>query len=216
MERISKAIWIITLIVFALTSFLTLAGLVYVWFINRDASLPYLDMLFTSLIVEIIGVCVLVLKTSANFAPKTKTYKSKDEVNEFLKNFALSGSSVEFVSNRATWLTNDKSLQDSLIEKSLEGNYVSILTNYEPQNCENLKNSGVEFINNISASYTPNARFTLINSARQGAEEVAISVGNFPNHKVYTFNGQNSPYIIAMAKDIIALMKLIKEQNHEI
>lgn len=61
----------------------------------------------------------------------------------------------------------------------------------------------MEFVNNISNNYTPSARSTLINSSRQGVEELAIAMGNFPKHKVYIFDDQNSPYIIAMDKDII-------------
>lgn len=214
MERISKILWVITVGVFALTSLLTLSGLFYLWFINKDATLPYLGLFITTLITEIVGVCLLLLKTSVNFLPKTKNYKSKEDVNKFLSDFALSGTSVEFVSNSATWLSTDIELQDNLIKKAIAGNKVTIITNSKPQRIKGLEENGVEFINNISHCYSPNARFTLINSTRQGSEELAIAMGNFPKHKVFIFNGQNSPYIIAMAKDIINLMKIIKEKSN--
>jgi len=47
-------------------------------------------------------VCILLLKITANFMPTTKIYKTKNEINSFLSEFALRGSSVDFVSNRAS------------------------------------------------------------------------------------------------------------------
>lgn len=215
MEKISKALWIVVVLIFFFTGMLTIIGVYYKWFINTEAELPFLGTMFSALIIEIIGVCILILKTSVSFMPKTKVFKSKEKVNKFLSEFALSGTSVEFVSNRASWLSTDENLQNSLIEKCKRGNKVTVLTSIKPSNVSELERNGAEFVNNICNDYIPNARFTLINSSRQGAEELAIAMGNFPNHKVYVFNGQNSPYIIAMAKDIVKLMKIIKERENE-
>lgn len=215
MEKISKALWVSAVVIFILTGILTFTGVIYIWFINTEVELPFLGAMFSALIVETIGVCILVLKSTANFMPKTKIYKTKNEINSFLSEFALRGSSVEFVSNRASWLVSDKDLQNKLIKKSRSGNKVAVMSAIKPENISELEENGVEFVNSISNKYTPSARFTLINSTRQGAEELAISMGNFPNHKVYIFDGQNSPYIIAMAKDIIKLMKIIKETKDE-
>lgn len=208
MERISKILWNMVVFVFGITALLTICGIGYLWFVNPTVELPYLETLFVILIVEIIGVCLIVLKSSISFMPKTKIYKEPKDVNEFLLNFAMRGSSVEFVSNRASWISSDEELKSQLISKVQGGSKVTILSPIKPMGSDELEKQGIDFINSFSNNYTPNARFTLINSSRQGAEELAIAVGSFPEHKVYVFNGQNSPYIIAMAKDIVKLMEI--------
>lgn len=210
MERIMKAIWWILTGLFAITAIITIFGIVYMWFINPDTELPYMNILFTKLILEGIALILLLARQSIHYLPKVKVYKNSEEVNKFLKEFALRGSSVEFVSNRATWLTSDRSLQEALVQKAEAGYSVSVLTAKEPGCISTIGNSKINFINGIPEEYIPNARFTLINSSRQGAEELAIAVGSFPGHEVYIFNNRTSPHIIGLAKDIVKLMHLCK------
>ena len=47
------------------------------------------------------------LKSSLSCIPKIETYKKFEDVNKFLANFAMRCSSVDFISNRASWLSND-------------------------------------------------------------------------------------------------------------
>jgi hypothetical protein len=208
MEKQIRVLWNSFIVIFVVTAFLTLGGICYIWFINRGVKLPFLQSLYKMLIVETVFVVFAFAKSSISSLPKTKVYKNEQDVNKFLGEFALRGSSVEFVSNRASWISSDDKLKEKLSNKSKNGHSVTFMTTNKPNNTKKMEEEGVKFISLEEDSYIPNARFTLINSSRQGSEELAIAVGTFPAHTVYVFNGKNAPHLIAMAKDIISLMKV--------
>ena len=56
-------------------------------------------------------------------------------------------------------------------------------------------------------TFKPNARFTIINRGRAGAEQLAISTGTNKEHEIYIFNNSDHPYMIALAKDILYLLE---------
>jgi len=91
MERVMKAIWWILTVLFAITAIITIFGIVYIWFINPNIKLPYMNILFTNLIVEGIALILLLARQSIHYMPKLKVYKNSEEVNKFLKEFALRG-----------------------------------------------------------------------------------------------------------------------------
>jgi hypothetical protein len=55
----------------------------------------------------------------------------------------------------------------------------------------------------------PEARFTLVNGHRSGAEKLAIARGGHPEHEITIFDNNSGPQIIAMAKDIIRKSKAL-------
>lgn len=208
MEKIIKFVWFVVIGSFFTTTVVTISGLVYIWFINPGVELPFMKELFSALILETLAISFLLIKNSIDFLPKVKVYKDAKQVNNFLSEFASRGSSVEFVTNSASWLKSDIELQKKLISKAKEKGKITVFSAEKIED-ESLNNSKINLIHFTNENYIPKARFTLINSSRQGAEELAIAIGSFPKHKVYIFTGQNSPYIIGMAKDIINLLNIV-------
>lgn len=76
-----------------------------------------------------------------------------------------------------------------------------------------LHDAGVKFFTTGERD-PPEARFTLINGARSGAERLAIARGSHPNHEVTVFDNFSGPQIIAMAKDIIRKSKGLAGGSH--
>ena len=74
-------------------------------------------------------------------------------------------------------------------------------------NGSNFKNLGMNIKNYNLDTYKPNARFTIINRGRAGAEQLAISTGTNKEHEIYIFNNSDHPYMIALAKDILCLLE---------
>ena len=68
------------------------------------------------------------------------------------------------------------------------------------------KLNGASFIV-TKESVSPEARFTLVNGDRSGAEKLAIARGVHPDHEITIFDNNSGPQIIAMAKDIIRKSK---------
>lgn len=69
-----------------------------------------------------------------------------------------------------------------------------------------LNDAGVKFYV-TGDTIPPEARFTLVNGHRSGAERLAIARGGHPEHEITIFDNSSGPQIIAMAKDIIRKSK---------
>lgn len=205
----------ITLYVFlcivAATAVIVLAGLCYLWFYTDNKSisdLPHLKYLLVALIAEVVGVVIMIARKGAKYLPHIECHKKELETLKFLKDFVASGSTAQIVSSRLSWIKNSQELVDAVTNKALEGALVEVIT---PQPVENdirspLENAGVHFFI-TGENLPPEARFTLINGNRSGAERLAIARGSHPEHEVTVFDNNSGPQIIGMAKDIIRKSK---------
>jgi len=142
--------------------------------------------------------------------PDPQTDKEPKDTRKFMENFISTGTSATVVSNRVSWLAGNDNLISILQSKAESGIRIEIITPYEvPETLrENLK--GASFIitkENIS----PEARFTLVNGDRSGAEKLAIARGVHPDHEITIFDNNSGPQIIAMAKDIIRKSKALSD-----
>lgn len=205
----------ITLYVFlgivAATTTIVLAGLCYLWFFNDTQSksdLPHLKYLLIALIAEVIGVVMMIARKGAKYLPHIECHKKESETLKFMKDFVVSGSTAQIVSSRLSWIKNSQELVVAITNKADEGSLVEVIT---PQPVEidirsPLENAGVRFFT-TGENLPPNARFTLINGNRSGAERLAIARGSHPEHEVTVFDNNSGPQIIGMAKDIIRKSK---------
>jgi len=125
-----------------------------------------------------------------------------------MKNFINSGSSVTVVSNRIGWLRKSELIKNAITEMARNGTQLEIIT---PKDVDldiksPLEEVGVNFYV-TNAKFPPEARFTLVDGHRSGAERLAIARGGHPEHEITTFDNNLEPQIIAMAKDIIRKSK---------
>ncbi|AUQ75282.1 hypothetical protein [Phaeobacter piscinae] len=206
MQSIIKLALQLFLAITCATSLLTLAGVGYVWFIPDASSLPYLEYLLSAVIIEIVGSVIILAKRGLKYLPETQTDKDPVATLRFMKSFISKGTSATIVSNRVSWLAGDSDLISTLHAKIASGTRIEIIT--PSQVSENLKEklSGATFVVTNEA-LSPEARFTLINGDRSGAEKLAIARGVHPEHEITIFDNNSGPQIIAMAKDIIRKSK---------
>lgn len=189
-----------------LTAGITLMGIGYVWFLSDNAELPHLEWLIGSVVIEVIAVVLMLARKGLKYLPDTQTDKKPEDTLKFMENFVSTGTSATIVSNRVSWLAADSALISILQTKIENGTRIEIITPNEVSETlrENLQ--GASFII-TNEKLSPEARFTLVNGDRSGAEKLAIARGVHPDHEITIFDNNSGPQIIAMAKDIIRKSK---------
>lgn len=202
------------LVIFAATAFVSLGALIYLWSSsNGDAparDLPYLGWLLGSVIAEVVGVVVLFTKKGLKYLPEVEVNKEATQTLQFMKRFIDSGSSVTIVSNRIAWLRKSDPIKEAIIQMAKNGTLLEVIT--PTAVAEDIKAplalAGVRFYI-TGEDIPPEARFTLVNGNRSGAEKLAIARGGHPEHEITIFDNNSGPQIIAMAKDIIRKSKAL-------
>jgi hypothetical protein len=206
MQRLVKHALYVFLIITALTAFMTLAGIGYTWFFSEAKVLPNLEWLIGSVIVEVIAVILMLAKKGLKYLPDTHTDKELKDTLKFMASFISTGTSATVVSNRVSWLVGDDKLVSILQSKAEKGTRIEIITPNQVPEVLREKLSGASFIV-TKENVAPDARFTLVNGDRSGAERLAIARGVHPDHEITIFDNNSGPQIIAMAKDIIRKSK---------
>ncbi|HTZ96304.1 MAG TPA: hypothetical protein VMB18_07905 [Terriglobales bacterium] len=211
MQRLLKTTVYIFLAIFAATAILTILGIAVLWFGSRQTSdFPYLRWLIGASLTEVVGVVIMIGKRGVRFLPEIRTNESAVETAEFMKNFIMDGSSVTIVSNRLAWLMNAEEVKREIVERAKTGTRFEIITSQPvvPLVREPLEAVGVLFFV-TGPNDVPEARFTLINADRSGAERLAIAKGTHPNHEITIFDSDSGPQIIGLAKDIVRKSKVL-------
>jgi hypothetical protein len=213
MQNAIRVTYYAILLVFVASAILCLCGVTYIWFLPaagtaRLKDLPYLNVLFTSLIVEAIAVVFLFVKRGIKYLPDTETNKNEAETFRFMCDFVKRGTTVTIVSNRLSLLTQSPSFFKEVQEGALNGKQFEVIT---PKPVDEkvrtpLARAGVRFII-TNEDFPPEARFTLVNADRAGGERLAIARGTHPDHEITIFDSNSGPHMIAMAKDIIRKSK---------
>lgn len=207
---IKMTLYVFIFIVIA-TAILVIAGLAYLWFftnIKPKPELPYLSGLVTALILEVITVVIMLAKKGFRYLPEVEHHKKEVDTLEFMFRFISGGSTVQIVSSRLAWIKNSPNLLEKVVDLANKGAAVEIFTPAEVAADIRmpLLKSGVKFYV-TGDKIGPEARFTLINGNRGGAERLAIARGSHPDHEVTIFDNNSGPQIIGMAKDIIRKSK---------
>jgi hypothetical protein len=216
MHNALKHTYYLILIVFAASALLCLSGVVYIWFFQpaggtqKIADLPYLGGLFSSLIIEAIGVVFLFVKRGFKYMPEAETNENASQTFKFMCEYIKGGTTVTIVSNRLSLLTQSPDFFKEVQEGAKSGKRFEIITPLpvDPRVRVPLEGAGVVFIVTKQSS-PPEARFTLLNGDRASGERLAIARGTHPDHEITIFDSNSGPHMIAMAKDIIIKSKLL-------
>jgi hypothetical protein len=199
-----------------LTALLALVGIVNLWFFSQGADgtpskeLTHLGWLVAAVIGEIIAVVVLLAKKGLKYLPESKSDQKPEDTIKFMREFVLSGTSATIVSNRVSWLATNHELLNILKEKVQAGIRIEIITPRALPNEFLTALTGASFIVTNEGT-PPEARFTLINGDRSGAERLAIARGVHPEHEITIFDSNSGPQIIAMARDLIRKSKALAD-----
>lgn len=212
MQSIIKRFLNIFLVIVCITAVLALAGIGYSWWglpaDQADRKLPYLDWLIGSFLVEIIAISLAFMRSGTKYLPKVHHTKTSHETVKFMSDFFTSGSSVTVVSNRLGWMMGAPEIV-SIISNRIKGgaSFEFITTQPIPSElAQRLEGAGAKLIC-THESVPPEARFTLINGHRSGAERLAIARGTHPDHEITVFDNDSGPQMIGMAKDVIRKSK---------
>jgi hypothetical protein len=214
MQKILKHTIYIFLIIFFATATVSLGALVYLWISSSGDTpvkdLPYLRWLLGMVIAEVAVSVILFAKKGLKYLPEVKVNQEESETLQFMKKFIDSGSSVTIVTNRIAWLRKSDPIKDAIIEMAKNGTLLEVITpkTVSEDIREPLAQAGVIFYTTGEDS-PPEARFTLVNGHRSGAEKLAIARGGHPEHEITIFDNNSGPQIIAMAKDIIRKSKAL-------
>ena len=212
MQTIVKHAIYIFLLIFAATGLVSLGALVYLWWFAPSGTrdLPYLGWLLGAVIAQVVGVVVLYTKRGLKYLPEVEVNKAEEETLDFMKTFVDSGSSVTIVSNRVAWLRKSNPVREAIMRMAQNGTLLEIVTPSEVKADIRtpLAEVGVVFYV-TKENDPPEARFTLVNGNRSGAEKLAIARGSHPEHEITIFDNNSGPQIIAMAKDIIRKSKAL-------
>jgi hypothetical protein len=212
MQKILKHTIYMFIVIFGITAFVSIGALIYLWSPSTTekgiTELPYLGWLLTIVIAEVVGVVILYAKKGMKYLPEVKINKKEEETLEFMRRFIASGSSITVVSNRVAWLGKSDPIKKAITDMARNGTLLEIITPDEVDHeiKDSLTDAGVKFY--VTKEKTPpEARFTLVDGHRSGAERLAIARGGHPEHEITTFDNNSGPQIIAMAKDIIRKSK---------
>ncbi|OBQ56764.1 hypothetical protein [Halodesulfovibrio spirochaetisodalis] len=192
------------------TTALTLVGILYLWFGAEPTrnELPYLGWLLTVGIAEIFAIVFMYARKGIQYLPEIVINEDEKETFDFMERFISRGSSVTIVSNRISWLQRAPRVLNKIVTRAQTGTGFDIITPSDIDNDlkEQLEQAGVTLFL-TEEEVPPEARFTLINGNRSGAEELAIARGAHPKHEISVFDNNSGPQIIALAKDIIRKSK---------
>jgi hypothetical protein len=217
-QKILKHAIYLLLTIFGITAFASIGALVYLWSQSGTEQgikeLPYLRWLLTTVIAEVVVVVILFVQKGMKYLPEVEINKEESKTLEFMRNFISSGSSVTVVSNRVAWLRKSDPIKEAITAMAGNGTLLEIITPSEVDADikEALLEAGVKFYVTNEKS-PPEARFTLVDGHRSGAERLAIARGGHPEHEITTFDNNSGPQIIAMAKDIIRKSKELADAS---
>lgn len=208
--KLQKIVLIVFLIIVVLTSLLTLAGIAWIWFSNKQQNLPYLKWLIAFTLVEICGVIYSVasgkIKLLSEEGYKMVNCKTDKEINKFLRNFISRGTRVDIFSGKLSWVAKDQEMKQFLINKS-KTDQINIFLPEINSVAKELKSAGINIYEYERIKYVPNSRFTLLNRGRPGGEVLAISKGTLPNHRIVEYDSVESPMLIAAASDLVYMIE---------
>ena len=212
MQRFLTRVLYAFFFVFIVTALLPLVGIGYTWFLifsgKPAPELPYLNYLFTAIIIEIIAFIIAYGRKGIKYLPSTEINKTAEDTCAFMERFLQTGSTATIVSNRVAWLSKSEKLRKCIADSARDGTSYEIITpNSIPSDIRNpLEQAGVKFYV-TNDDVPPDARFTLLNANRGSAEKLAIARGMHPEHEILVFDNNSGPQIISLAKDIIRKSK---------
>lgn len=176
--------------------------------------MPYLRWLLGIVVAEVVGVVILFARRGLDYLPDVRNNSTAAATAEFMEEFMGHGSSVTIVSNRLGWLIDATSVQKKMIERAQKGARFEIITAQHVSSDlkRTLRAAGIRFFV-LDDGVIPEARFTLVNGDRSGAEKLAIARGTHPNHEITIFDNGSGPQIIGLAKDIVRKSKAVANED---
>lgn len=207
MRGLTHSIMYSLLGILGISALISFGGLLYLWGSGQQ-ELPYLWWLLSITVGDGVALLFLFARRGLGYMPTVTISKTEDHALDVMGKLLQHATSVAIVSNRASWLGRSSKFRASLMGRARAGVSVEIITRIEvpAEVHDEISESGVKF--SLSGDgRPPEARFTLINEDRAGAEVLAIARGVLPKHEITLFDNDSGPQMIAMAKDILRKLR---------
>jgi hypothetical protein len=127
------------------------------------------------LLAAIFFVFLIVLTIAdvhAYFASRPKTYKTDREINDYMFKWISNGGRVAIFTRDMTW-AHEERIENLLLEKARRGE-LCICAAKNRHLVAKLSEAGAEVYEYPDASFTPRARFTIVN---RGRDDARVAVG---------------------------------------
>lgn len=144
---------------------------------------------------------ILGLRTSI----KEMKYSTEEKINEYMKKLISSGSTLDMVSGRLHWVSEDESVKQKIIERS-ESADINIYLPSMNEVAQELQENGIS-IHIVPSLRAPHARFTLVDMNRPGSTVLAVGAGRVPRFKISEFYEDTHPQVVALARDYIQTLR---------
>lgn len=191
----------------------SVSSLISYFFIDKEWPPLKIVLLIVGIIGALVLGYVLFLRKDDNY----RKCKSKEEVNQFMKDWIRTDGVVEVLSRDLSWV--DSGMQDIFAEKG-EDLYLFV-----EKKTERIKNiidripkSNVIYYSDYG--FQPKSRFTFIHANKDNRQmAIAIKEEETPkkfNHEIYILNdSQFDKKMMVLAKDLLDLLKCIGNREND-
>jgi hypothetical protein len=202
--------------IFVVTFGITASGLIRAWWFDTPTEeLLYLRWLIGLTIGEVAAAVVALFYELFNIRrkgeeeqkdPEGQLFETDKQINQFLKDFIIKGSTVDIFSNKLSWVSGDKRVKDFLIEHASKGKEICVYLPKLNTAARSLQQAGVKVITYGSLNVEPTCRFTLINRNIAGSRVLAVGSGVKPQFRIREFTDREHPKVVAMARDLTTIL----------
>lgn len=193
--------------IFVIAAVVLLAGLVNIIFFGWTPPELYVSA-FAVVILEPIGLFLLWTKNILGLRTSIKemTYSTTEEINSYMKKLISSGSTLDIVSSRLHWVSEDESVKQRIIERARSAE-INIYLPRMNAIAQELQKNGISIHVVPSLGRAPHARFTLVDMNRPGSTLLAVGSGRIPKFTISEFYEKNHPQVVALARNYIQTLR---------
>jgi hypothetical protein len=206
-SRLATTFFWAAMIFFVAIAIITTIGLLRIFVLGQAAPENFWYV-FGLAIAEPVGLLYAWIKDVSGLRSgnaKKMRFDTQAKINSYMKNLVKTGTSVDIVSGRLSWVSSDDSVRNTIIEHSRRA-AVNIFLPSENQIAKELRENGVNVNIVTMLSTPPKARFTLLNKDRPGSGLLAVGYGIIPRFEIVEFSESHYPQIIALARDYIQVL----------
>jgi hypothetical protein len=202
-EKIGQLCLLTIYAIFAFCAAVLLVGLALIVFFNWSPPSFYYYA-FSIVVLESVGLLYLWIRNTFGLRTSMRvvTYNNEEEINDYMKKLISSGSTLDIVSNRLHWVSEDNTVKQKMIERARNAE-INIYLPEENQIAKELRANGLHIHIIPSLGGGEHARFTLVDKNRPGSALLAVGSGRIPKFVISEFHENAYPQVVALATEYI-------------
>jgi hypothetical protein len=131
-----------------------------------------------------------------------RTFTRDEQINNYMKKLISSGSTLDILSGRLHWVSEDRTVKQRIIERARSAE-INIYLPEENQISQELRTNGLHIHIVPSLGKSQHARFTLVDKNRPGSALLAVGCGRIPDFTISEFHEAKYPQVVALARDYL-------------